>query len=329
LAAPDPGVPVDAPVRFESVHAFVRAGPRARDIHNEGKPVTRAGLGTGLGLFVFATIVGATGCGELDAGRETPQVAATTSAVTVVDESQSCSSPDAHAGHQAAGIGCVTCHPCGGGLGFTSALTYTGGTTTAGGTVTVGSGGTPTSCSVGCHSPLGSPAHTVAWNEPGPLACTSCHDVATLLARAPQHPAVSQTTTRAECQVCHDTATHTSGSVTLFGHDDDWMNTASATFHAYSANRGLASCRGCHLPDFSGGATGVACATCHEQNLPQGVASWQQNCVMCHGGLETATGAPPKATWGNGADAIRIGAHTAHVTASAISPGFDCNVCHV
>lgn len=88
-----------------------------------------------------------------------------------------------------------------------------------------------------------------------------------------------------------------------------------------------ARCTGCHGADLSGGSSGVACGRCHDRNLPAGVASWSVNCVMCHGGLENATGAPPKARWGSEADAIRIGAHTAHVVATISAP-IGCATCH-
>ena len=50
---------------------------------------------------------------------------------------------------------------------------------------------------------------------------------------------------------------------------------------------------------------------------------------MCDGGALNATGAPPKATWGNGADAIRIGAHSAHVTGTPLAAPIACTECHV
>jgi predicted CxxxxCH...CXXCH cytochrome family protein len=281
--------------------------------------------------LAFLALLGAlvaSGCGEAPA----PQRASRSDAIGE-DVPQACVSTDAHARHASASVACVACHPCGGSFGFDAAVTYPGGTTSAGGTFTAGTATSAPSCSVGCHSPLGSPAHTVAWDAPGPLACTGCHDVTTLLARTPTHPVVSADATREFCQGCHTMTAHTSGTVAIAGHDAAWVDRTSSTFHAFSANQGLNRCQGCHLPDLSGGATGVSCASCHDGT--QAVA-W--GCTMCHGGIVNATGAPPKATWGNAgdpdrgggvADPIRVGAHTAHVTPSEISPGFGCAVCHV
>jgi predicted CxxxxCH...CXXCH cytochrome family protein len=235
-----------------------------------------------------------------------------------------CTGTGAHDKHAASGVGCQTCHPCGGALGFQLPFTYPGGTSTSGGAIVPATATTPASCSVGCHSPLGSPAHTVAWNA-GPLDCTSCHDPSTFL---PVHPALPQAPATALCLSCHDQGKHTRGTVTLVSHPAAWMDQASAGFHAYSANQGLAACQTCHRQDLSGGVTGFACGRCHDQNLPAGVASWKVNCVMCHGGTDNASGAPPKATWGQGADLVRIGAHTSHVS-TAIAPPIACAICHV
>jgi predicted CxxxxCH...CXXCH cytochrome family protein len=50
---------------------------------------------------------------------------------------------------------------------------------------------------------------------------------------------------------------------------------------------------------------------------------------MCHGGEDLANGAPPRATWGNGGDAVRTGAHTRHLTAGPVGPAAACSDCHV
>ena len=58
-----------------------------------------------------------------------------------------------------------------------------------------------------------------------------------------------------------------------------------------------------HLRDMRldgvGGVSTVACSTCHG-------SSWATTCTMCHGGVDNTTGAPPKATWGQGADLVRL-----------------------
>ena len=235
-----------------------------------------------------------------------------------------CTGTGAHDRHAAMNIGCTVCHPCGGALAF-NGFTYSGGTS-ATGTVTPGSGTTPATCAVACHSPLNAPAHSVAWNQ-GPLDCTACHTPTALPSTHP--PLTMPNPTGADCVTCHDMSKHTTGTVTFAPHPATWMNQADPGFHAFSANKGLAACQGCHGQDLAGGITGVACAQCHDTALPTGVTTWKKNCVMCHGGTDNPTGAPPKATWGNSADLVRIGAHSAHVTASAISPAFGCALCHV
>jgi predicted CxxxxCH...CXXCH cytochrome family protein len=108
------------------------------------------------------------------------------------------------------------------------------------------------------------------------------------------------------------------------GHGTGWMDTTSASFHAYSANAGIGSCQGCHGANLDGvgGSATTSCATCHG-------ATWKTNCTFCHGGTANTTGAPPKGTWGFRTDAARIGAHTKHLTAGAISSAIPCATCHV
>jgi predicted CxxxxCH...CXXCH cytochrome family protein len=217
------------------------------------------------------------------------------------------------------------CHPCGGVLQF-GGLTYTRGTQ-ASGTATAATGTAPATCTVQCHSPIGAAQHTVAWNA-GPLDCTACHTPELLPS---QHPAMAPTTTGADCKACHDTSKHTTGQVAFVGHPAGWMVQNDPGFHAFSANQGLASCQGCHGQDLKGGFTSTACGKCHDQDLPAGVTTWSKNCVMCHGGTQNGTGAPPHATWGNSSltSYIGVGAHTAHVSSTAVSPGFGCSTCHV
>jgi hypothetical protein len=119
---------------------------------------------------------------------------------------------------------------------------------------------------------------------------------------------------------------HLNGAIEATGgHPAAFKDPASSEFHANSANRGLSSCQGCHgqALDGVGGSTTVSCATaaCHG-------AGFATRCTMCHGGVANQTGAPPKATWGQGADPLRTGAHTKHVTSGALSSAIACSVCH-
>ncbi len=289
-----------------------------------GSKLHRPASGLALPLLAGFGLVAACG-GPLE-----PEPGAATRPVrsaAVAPQEGTCAATGAHGRHLSAGIGCTSCHPCGGQFGFDNPVTYPGGTTSAGGTLTRGGGTTPATCSVGCHSPLGSPATVVSWATPGPLACTACHAVSSLV---PSHPPVSPSATRADCQACHDTSSHTSGTVTLVRHPAAWMNTSDAGFHAYAADRGLSSCQACHGQDLAGGFAGVSCAQCHDQRDANGILiAWKTNCTMCHGGADNLTGAPPRAIWGYGADAVRVGAHSSHVSGSALAPAFDCGVCHV
>ncbi|HET9754562.1 MAG TPA: CxxxxCH/CxxCH domain-containing protein, partial [Myxococcales bacterium] len=107
-------------------------------------------------------------------------------------------------------------------------------------------------------------------------------------------------------------------------HTAAWMDAASPGFHAAPANAGLGACQGCHGADLEGtGSSSIACASCHG-------AAWKTSCTMCHGGTDNATGAPPRATWGNAADPVRSGAHTSHLAAThGVSQPVACDVCHV
>jgi hypothetical protein len=164
----------------------------------------------------------------------------------------------------------------------------------------------------------------------GQAACGTCHGLPPPL----PHPEVEYDLTL--CAVCHsDTldpgggmippaegGLHLDGLVEASGHEPSWMDTASEDFHAFSANRGLGSCATCHGIDLGGGVAQTACADCHG-------ATWRTNCTMCHGGDDNITGAPPRTTWGQGDDPIRVGAHTHHVGGGAIGGPYDCDVCHV
>jgi predicted CxxxxCH...CXXCH cytochrome family protein len=231
-----------------------------------------------------------------------------------------------HGKHAAMAIDCAVCHACAGGIGL-GPFTYPRGTSTEGGTIQPSTAASPATCAVACHYPLGTPPHPVTWDTPGPLACVSCHALSTL---PPTHPAVeSPSPTRGECEVCHDVSAHTGGTPQFNSHPAAWMDTGSAGFHAYSANQGLASCQTCHGQALAGGYAPVGCGDCHDASLPPGVPGWAVSCTMCHGGVDGPSGAPPRTTWGNGGDPVRVGAHTVHVAGGALGPPAACAVCHL
>ncbi len=199
------------------------------------------------------------------------------------------------------------------------------------------------SCSTSyCHGafPGGNAGNAPVWTRVGQhqADCGTCHG----LPPPSHHPDVPSDSR--VCNVCHPLTVDASGGLiapaaggkhldglveSRKGHGTSWMDQGSSDFHAYSANRGLAECQVCHGQDLAGGLTGVACGDCHDKSLPAGVTTWKRNCVMCHGGNDNQTGAPPRATWGNAAP-IAAGAHTSHVAAThGLSLPLDCNACHL
>ncbi|HEX9049217.1 MAG TPA: CxxxxCH/CxxCH domain-containing protein [Anaeromyxobacter sp.] len=150
--------------------------------------------------------------------------------------------------------------------------------------------------------------------DPAPTPGRSAQALATATATANHDYFATQGIDCATCHACGSSPTH----------GTDWMDQASTGFHAYTANQGLSACQGCHGTglDGVGGLTAVACAMCHG-------AGWNTNCTMCHGDVADGTGAPPKTTWGNGADAVRVGAHRSHVNAANnVALPIACTTCH-
>jgi hypothetical protein len=194
----------------------------------------------------------------------------------------------AHDRHAALGVACATCHPCGGAFGFGS-VQYPGGSTTEGGVVTRDASGT--TCSVGCHSPLGAQPSTVSWNA-GPLPCTACHnnvvpaDVSSI--RSGHFVGITDPSTVA-CASCHDNSSHTSGEVVIVGmdgaenactgcHDGDgqtiasatppllvgWSETGAGDFHGSRAGTGYG---GTLRAPYARGQAPLPCKACHDAHF--------------------------------------------------------------
>jgi predicted CxxxxCH...CXXCH cytochrome family protein len=186
-------------------------------------------------------------------------------------------------------------------------------------------------CAVYCHGATlnaGGTSTAPSWTGTA-VTCGDCHGVPP---PAP-HPSSAMT----NCVTCHPETMnaagelvapsaggkHLDGILEASGHEASWMDTASPSFHAYSANRGLAACQQCHgvALDGVGGSVSIGCNQCHG-------AAWKTTCTMCHGGTDNGTGAPPRPTWGS-ASTVAVGAHTAHVAQNGVSAPYGCAECHV
>lgn len=94
----------------------------------------------------------------------------------------------------------------------------------------------------------------------------------------------------------------------------------SSRVHGPELKRGVGDCRTCHGAQLEGGR-GPSCDACHP-------AGWRTDCVFCHGGTDTQTGAPPRDL--DGVDdraAQRFAPHTEHTTVRNHA-AWDCNQCH-
>ena len=201
----------------------------------------------------------------------------------------------------------------------------------------------PTCSSVYCHgATLGGGTGTIltpAWTvvDGSQASCGKCHGLP-----PPAHVPLAAGSTNATCSACHDQTVLPSGSIDVPGgkhvnglpeviadlpHPAGWLTPASLDFHAIQVNsRGPAYCQTCHAFQPPAQVTTVVCSTCHNGTLASNLAT----CTGCHGGTDSTTGAPPRATWGNQADAVRVGAHTSHLAGThALSNPVACGECHV
>ncbi len=108
-------------------------------------------------------------------------------------------------------------------------------------------------------------------------------------------------------------------------HPAGWVDRSTQEFHGLflaSIQWDLGNCRECHGNDYTGGIASSSCITCH--------AAGPEDCVVCHGGTDNSTGAPPEDLLGNVSTAVRgVGAHTAHLSGKSSSNGFACGTCHL
>ncbi|MFQ6114986.1 MAG: CxxxxCH/CxxCH domain-containing protein [bacterium] len=120
----------------------------------------------------------------------------------------------------------------------------------------------------------------------------------------------------------------TNSPANLSVHPFAWSDTTqvdSPDFHSnffQSIRWDLKRCQQCHGVDYQGGIANFSCLTCHPAT--------PEDCVVCHGGVDNMTGAPPEDLNGNRDTEFRgVGAHTAHLSEGQFSLGFECETCHV
>ncbi|MGB5314288.1 MAG: hypothetical protein WBN38_19610, partial [Polyangiales bacterium] len=97
--------------------------------------------------------------------------------------------------------------------------------------------------------------------------------------------------------------------------------------HGLYVSQGLLDCRTCHGNDLTGGGdVEPSCDTCHTPADPQ---AWRTDCVFCHGGVESLSGAPPKNLDGTlTSEGSTFPSHDAHVS-TGLTGTLDCAECHV
>ncbi len=108
-------------------------------------------------------------------------------------------------------------------------------------------------------------------------------------------------------------------------HPSGWLAQGTEDFHgAFIRNTewDLNQCKSCHGDDYAGGKANVSCITCHEAT--------PEDCVVCHGGQDNQTGAPPRDLDGNTAvTSVAVGSHSAHLSGEEVSDGIACESCHL
>lgn len=159
---------------------------------------------------------------------------------------------------------------------------------------------TRTCNAVYCHGgfPGGNGSNAPVWTGgSAQAACGTCHDAGADPAKLAWKHAYHVGTLKLKCADCHANVVDTNSNI------------ANTLLHVNGVvdtlRRDTALCNSCH-----GAGT--------------------DQCVRCHGGLDNATGAPPKALHGETAPtSLPVGAHTKHLQGGANSVAVACNACHV
>lgn len=91
--------------------------------------------------------------------------------------------------------------------------------------------------------------------------------------------------------------------------------------HAIEAKMQVLGCENCHGATLEGIPPAASCDHCHRQG-------WRTDCIYCHGGVENATGAPPRYIDGlQDSPRTLFKVHAEHV-AGRDHRQFDCVQCH-
>lgn len=169
-----------------------------------------------------------------------------------------------------------------------------------------------TTCSdVYCHGASLSDGQqiTPTWTSTQALACNSCHGSLPKSGAHEEHAENYQF----GCDVCHDGYAKDT-SVNSQMHVNGVIDVQFKAAIGGSYSNGTCSEVLCHGANNSISWTGGGSFTCQS----------------CHGGLDNITGAPPYDLNGNSVTTVKgVGAHSVHVSGSALSDGMDCTECHV
>ncbi len=156
-----------------------------------------------------------------------------------------------------------------------------------------------TCASTYCHGNFsgGNSANAPVWTEVNQAACGTCHDTGIMPASLGWKHATHVTVARLKCADCHASVVDTAQAI--IGkplHVNGVVDTLT---------RDRAVCNKCHGPGSS-------------------------SCTLCHGGMDDASGAPPKGLHGETATTDRaVGAHALHLSGGALTDGMACDQCHV
>jgi hypothetical protein len=99
---------------------------------------------------------------------------------------------------------------------------------------------------------------------------------------------------------------------------------ADPGLHGAELKLGKQDCRLCHGATLDGQGQALSCDTHHSEREPK---AWRTFCIFCHGGIDNATGAPPRNLDGTSTGGV-FPPHSRHV-GTTMAASIDCIQCHV